>query len=171
MHDHCVIAQYPNAEAARIGLIALEKDHYQTNDVSIVTNKEQVAPELEQSEMISPKGEQMSGEKAMGLGALIGGGVAGPIAATTMIGPFMVAGPLAGLAVGAVAGGLVGVTHRWNVSGDLIRQYESDVSDGAVLVIVHGESSDMMAARRLLQTTSPAKLDEYAKAEHSETAR
>jgi len=169
MHDHCVIAQYPNAEAARTGLLALEKDHYQPDDVSVITHQEHVASELERSEMVSPKGEQMSGEKAMGLGALIGGGVAGPIAATTLIGPFMVAGPLAGMAVGAVAGGLVGVTQRWNVSSDLIRQYESDVGEGAVLVVVHGEGSDMMAARRLLQTTSPTKLDEYAKAEHSDS--
>lgn len=166
MHDQCVIAEYESAEQARIGLEVLEKAGFTTEAVSVVTRRNDSAGEL--AHLDRDAAEQPEGppnETPTGLGMLLGGGVAAPLAAFTMVGPFMLAGPIAGIAAGAAVGRVLGSTKAFGVHESAREAYERRVQEGAVLVMVHDEAMRLDEAEAVLSTTDPQKLDRFAYSE------
>lgn len=164
MRDQCVIAEYDSAEKAQVGLEVLEKNGFTTETVSVVSRRnEESVGALAHLERDAPEtSEDRPEETSTGLGMLLGGGVAAPIAAFTMVGPFMLAGPIAGIAAGAVAGRVLGGAHKWGVHESARESYERRVKEGAVLIIVHDDSIRLDDAESVLSTTQPRKLDRFA---------
>lgn len=164
MYDECLVAEYQSMEDARTALDVLETFGFTTDSVSLVS--QQNASELEQiGEMERDSAATTKSGKSTGLGALIGGSAAAPLALVTMVGPVMVAGPLAGMATGAVVGGLLSKASDWGVNEDVGKELEQRVSDGAVLIFVNAKPVRIDEAERGLATTNPTRLKRFAHAE------
>jgi len=169
----CVIAEFRTSAAAKLALETLDINKFTSEEVSVVSSVDNPAAvhsqELEPQD--SPQnsfsqgtpGDSMTDGKSVGLGMMIGGSLAAPIAATTMIGPFIVAGPLVGMAVGAAVGGLLQSTSEWGVDLDATKDYEKRVNSGAVLIFVHSENRVTLdEAEAVLKTTGPDSIKRYA---------
>ncbi|QDT07050.1 hypothetical protein K227x_54750 [Rubripirellula lacrimiformis] len=166
----CLIAEYDTSAAAKLALEVLEKCGFTLNQVSVVANADDPAAAYlkdlprkdphEQSEQHSasaPEGRSTS------LGMLIGGTVAAPIAAGTLVGPFIIAGPLLGMAIGAAVGGLFDM-ESWGVEQDTTADYQQRVKSGSVLVIVHDvDQRRLSEARTTLNATDPKSLSAYVR--------
>lgn len=160
MSEQCVIAEYASRTDALTALAVLETYGFTTDSVSVAWHKDDPALQpLHSAE--NPEEAEVSGEKATGLGVLLGGAVSAPLAASTMIGNLFLVGPLAGMAVGAVAGGLWGSARHWGVDREQSRTYEQRVREGAVLVIVNGRAKRLDEAERGLATTKPVSLERF----------
>ncbi len=113
-------------------------------------------PEDHTTSASAPEGRNVS------LGMLIGGTVAAPIAAATLIGPFIIAGPLVGIAIGAAVGSLIKM-ENWGVAHDVTADYEQRVKSGSVLVIVHDvDDLTLDDAKASLKTTGAKSLEKHA---------
>lgn len=161
----CLVAEYENYADARIGLEVLEKCGFTMDQVSVVSRASDPASKhlqaLQTDEPPSSSGSAADGRNAS-LGMLIGGTVAAPIAAGTMIGPFIIAGPLVGMAIGAAVGSLLNM-ESWGVTRDVSVDYEQRVQAGSVLVIVHDvEEFQLTDAELSLKTTGPKSLEQHA---------
>ncbi len=162
----CLIAEYDTNAAAKISLEVLAKSGFTLNQVSVVSSASDPAAERLHNLTDNSESEHTSASAPEGrstsLGMLIGGTVAAPIAAGTLIGPFMIAGPLIGMAIGAAVGSLMGMQH-WGVARDVSAEYEERVKQGAVLVIVHDvDDVDFHGAEASLKTTGPRSLELYS---------
>ncbi len=160
MYSHCVVAEFKDKPSARLALAVLEKNRYSANDVSVVTPGHG-GEAIGQIEGKSKDAATVPSEESTGLGALLGGTIATPLALTTLIGPLMVVGPLAGMAVGAVAGGWLGGADQFAVAEDRRNSYEQAVGRGHVLIIVHCEPVHLTEAKQLLSTVDPVSLEEF----------
>lgn len=158
--DQCVVAEYASISDADLGLRVLETADFTPETVSVVSRSEQQGLDevgrLEDSPADSPPADG-----SVGMGGAVGGTLGAVLGAATMIGPFMVVGPLLGAAAGAGAGGLMGATEKWGVGQEDTRSYQQRVQDGAVLVIVSDTSRRLTEAERLLQTTDPESLKRF----------
>ncbi len=164
--SQCLIAEYETNAAAKDGLEVLEKTGYTLEQVSVVSSADDPAakhlrglqdePEKHISSASAPEGRSVS------LGMLIGGTIAAPLAAGTLIGPFIIAGPLVGIALGAAVGSLVKMDN-WGVARDVSADYEQRVKSGSVLVIVHDvDEIEINEAEASLKTTGPKSLERHA---------
>ncbi len=159
-HQSCVVAVYKSAEDADIGLQVLEKSRYTNETVSIATKQsDESVTELERLKKV-PDGSPPT-EASAGLGGAVGGTIGAMLGTATLIGPFMIAGPLAGMAIGAGAVGLASATEKWGVKKDVTRDYERRVSEGGVLILVTGTDVRLDEAQRLLKTTGPESLERF----------
>lgn len=159
----CLIAEYETNAAAKVGLEVLETDHFTLQNVSVVSKaSDPAAKHLQELHDEKESKPQAPDGRSTSLGMLIGGTVAAPIAAGTLIGPFIIGGPLVGMAVGAAIGSLLGSLDRWGVSHNISADYEKRVRAGSVLVIVHDvDEIRLNDAKSLLQTTDPKSLEQY----------
>ena len=136
-----VIGVYENEHEAIIAIEGLKQQGYSTGEISVLSKDKDVLTDL----------EEVTGSKAMkGMEAgVVTGGVLGsgfgliagivgfaipefwPILA---VGPIAtaLAGGLAGVGIGGLAGALVGL----GISDEVAEQYESDVREGKILVLV-----------------------------------
>jgi hypothetical protein len=137
MHPQCVIAQFESVERARLGLQVLAKAGFGEDQVSFVSRSD--ASELgEIGKLREDAADNTDSSASAGIGGLLGGGLAAPVAASTLIGPFMLIGPLVAAGVGAAIGGILGGAQIWGVDRNTSESYEASVERGAVLVIVNG---------------------------------
>ncbi|WP_164101160.1 DUF1269 domain-containing protein [Candidatus Laterigemmans baculatus] len=162
----CLIAEFQTREDARIGLEVLDTYDFTTASASVVARE---AGEVMGDEAVQQLGRYdhqveaaHSSGKGAGLGTLLGGVVAAPIAASTMVGPLFIAGPLAGMAVGAVAGAALGGAGRWGVNEESRRTYQQRVEAGSVLVIVTDEPDRVSQAEHGLKTTNVVNLERFS---------
>lgn len=162
----CVIAEYRTTAAAKLALEALESEHFTLKNVSVVSSvSDPTAVQLhkldaddhhEHHRASAPEGKSIS------LGMLIGGSIATPIAAGTLIGPLIVVGPLVGIAIGAAVGSLLSSTERWGVHQDVSADYEQRVRSGSVLVIVNTEDESRLdVAEQVLESSDPSSLRRF----------
>lgn len=158
MKTHYVVAEYRSLEHARTGLEVLEKQGLGQESVSLVTRSND--PELADLIHRHEKDESNTVEsaKGAGMGAAIGGGVAIPLAAGTMITPFFVVGPLAAAVVGAAAGAALGGASE---ADERTKGYRQRVESGSTLVIVTGDSYVASEAEAGLKTTRYANIDTF----------
>lgn len=105
--------------------------------------------------------DEQKANRAAGVGAVIGGALATPVAVGSLVGPFFVVGPLLGLGLGAAVGGLFGAAERWGVRRDVAADYEKKVREGSVLVVVTDSSLRLHEAYKLLQTSGPYSLERF----------
>ncbi len=91
MSKHIAIAEYESLSKAAIGLEVLEKSDFTNDEVTLISIAEGDGS-LESVTVADSDNELVSGGRT-GLGMLIGGTVAAPVAIGTMIGPFSAAYP------------------------------------------------------------------------------
>ncbi|WP_162006860.1 DUF1269 domain-containing protein, partial [Roseimaritima sediminicola] len=165
--SRCLIAEFDNSSDAKAALEILEKHGYTLAHVSVVSSVEDPAAEHLHELVEHRGGHSPIDDRNTSLGMLIGGSLAAPIAAGTLIGPFIIAGPLVGMALGAAVGSLLRGTHQWGVAHDVSEDYEQRVRDGATLVIVNDEDNRRLQdAEKLLRPTDPRTLEQFEVAEH-----
>jgi Heat induced stress protein YflT len=136
-----VIGVYENEHEAIIAIKGLKQQGYSTGEISVLSKDKDVLTDL----------EEVTGSKAMkGMeagvvtGGVLGSGfglIAGIVGfAIPGFGPILAVGPiatalaggLAGVGIGGLAGALVGL----GISDEVAEQYESDVREGKILVLV-----------------------------------
>ena len=158
MSDYFAIAEYESLGAAKVGIEVLEKSHFTEEEVSLVTGAgDSALQELQQLPDV-PDDRPADG-RGVGLGILIGGAAATPVAIGTMVGPFMVAGPLLGFAVGAGAGSLFEGAESESLRS-LSADYEERVKAGSVLIFLTVNSRVRLDdAVNALITTGPKSLE------------
>jgi hypothetical protein len=136
-----VIGVYENEHEAIIAIEGLKQQGYSTGEISVLSKDKDVLTDL----------EEVTGSKAMkGMeagvvtGGVLGSGfglIAGIVGfAIPGFGPILAVGPiatalaggLAGVGIGGLAGALVGL----GISDEVAEQYESDVREGKILVLV-----------------------------------
>ena len=164
MKTHYVVAEYRSLELARVGLEVLEKQGLGPEDVSLVTRSDD--PEL--ATIVHQRDESETATdtaKGAGVGAALGGGIALPLAAGTMVAPFFVAGPLAAAIVGAAAGAAVGGTAQ---PDERTKSYRQRVEAGSTLVIASGDKYLVNEAEAGLKTTHFANIDTFDVEEEDE---
>lgn len=163
--SRCLIAEFDHSEAAKVGLEVLEKNGFTLENVSVVSSVSDPAAEHLHELHDLPghhSADALPDDRNTSLGMLIGGSLAAPIAAGTLVGPFIIAGPLVGMALGAAVGSLLKGTKKWGVDHDVSADYEQRVTEGAVLIIVNDQDdSRLNEAQALLETTSPRSLDQF----------
>lgn len=176
----CVIAEFETREAARIALEALEISGYTIENVSVVASVDDPAakhlaelpgqeksferrPSEEANEPdveVAPTGTTPD-SRDVGLGMILGGTIAAPLAIGTMVGPFMVIGPLVGMGIGAVVGGLLS-SSTGSSDDDVGKTYEERVKEGSILVIVHDDDDiRLREANSTLQTIGPLSIQQF----------
>ncbi|MCA9134856.1 MAG: DUF1269 domain-containing protein [Planctomycetales bacterium] len=171
MHDQCVIAEYESVPPARTALEVLAKAGYGPEQVSFIARGDD--PALRDIAALESDGAEDEGAEdegaagGAGIGALLGGALSAPVAASTLVGPFMLVGPLVGVGLGAALGSLLGGAQSWGVDPQAGESYEQRVQDGAVLIIVSGTQVELREAEASLKTTGPCTLKRFA---HPESA-
>ncbi|WP_235338340.1 YsnF/AvaK domain-containing protein [Paenibacillus wulumuqiensis] len=136
-----IVGVFTNENEASNAIQQLKDAGFSTDDISVVSkNRKDVKHINEETGTKAPEG--------LATGAATGGvvgGVAGllaglGLAAIPVFGPIMAAGPiavtLAGAAAGAGAGGLVGGLIGLGIPEEEAREYETNVNEGNILVMV-----------------------------------
>ena len=139
--DKRVVGVYENGDDAVRAVEELKAQGYDSADISVV------ARDREEVEAVSSETGTKT-EEGLAAGAATGGllgGAAGLLAgvgalAIPGIGPLLAAGPIAatltGAAVGAGTGGLAGALIGMGIPEDEADQYERDVKEGKLLVLL-----------------------------------
>lgn len=159
MKSNCLIAEFKSERDFRIAIEVLEKAHFSADEVSLVTHADDDAlTELDVAK--DPLSESPPTAKTTATTTVAGGALGAALGTMTLMGPLLVAGPIFGMAAGAVGGGILSNIHRWGVDQDVAEAYESKVQNGSRLVIVTGDDDIRLAdARRALKTTGPTSLE------------
>ncbi|WP_068264963.1 DUF1269 domain-containing protein [Rubripirellula obstinata] len=160
MSNECLIAEFTDPSSLETALEVLHRADYERDSYSVVTSANQVddtvLADAKDKTPASPPAE-----KTMGASTLVGGTLGGVLGTSTMIGPMLVAGPLAGMAAGAAGGSLLAAVESWGVRKDVGDQYENRVAGGASLIIVNGDEMKLSNAERMLQTCDPESLERF----------
>lgn len=132
---------------------------YASRDVNLVMSDETRQRHFGEGSSPGTQGHRETelGNKAAegaGIGAGVGGAAGAIAAAVAAVGTsialpglgLVIAGPvaaaLAGAGAGGVAGGLVGALIGWNIPEERIKQYESGIREGGILMGVRTKSDD-----------------------------
>jgi hypothetical protein len=157
MSNECVVAVYDSFERARDAVQALDESHFPADQVSLVTHS--VAEEgIPDEELQHGDKAELNAAKGAGMGGLFGALLGAPLLAVPGVGPVLIAGPLAMGLTGAIVGGFLGSMSGWGVHDNHLRNYESKVAEGALLVIANGDPQQVASAERILMQTDPAEI-------------
>lgn len=150
--ENCVIARFDSEQDLATAIEVLEKSGFRADEVSVVRSKagvrERDTPRTGESET-----ESAPTDKTVGVSTLAGGVLGTALGTATLVGPLLIAGPLAGMAAGAVGGGILSSINRWGVDTDSRSEHEKAIEEGAILLIVSGDSIRVADAHRDLNTT------------------
>ncbi len=182
MQAACLVAEYESHGAAKVGLEVLRKSDFHTDAVSVAWKGHTRALGKVDRRGVSDK--QVGVERSMEIGAGIGALVGTPLAIGSVMGPIMVAGPLAALVGGAALGavmseagqssanseyadrvdsrGLYAMANHYGINSHSAAHYEQRINDGAILLIVTSTSPRLDEAQRSLKTTGPVSLQRFA---------
>lgn len=160
MSTECLIAEFSNRESFETAIEVLDQAHYTGDSVSTVTHADQVENTLvdnaKDTTPVSPPGE-----KTTAASTLAGGTLGAVLGTATMMGPMLVAGPLAGMAIGAAGGSVLSSVESFGVRHDVGQRYEAKVENGSRLVIVTGDELKVNEAERVLKTCGPKSLETF----------
>lgn len=156
----CIVAEFENFKAARLGLEILDKAGFDAEEVSFVSRSDDPTLVAISSVEASAK-EEVTLTSGSGAGGLMGALMAAPVAAGTLLAPLMVAGPLLAAGLGAAAGGLLGGKNRWGKPREAGDSYEKSVERGATLIFVTGREIDLNEAEASLKTAGPASIERF----------
>lgn len=160
IETECLIAQFESIPRLNVALEALDKDGFEASEVSTVTSTEELHSS-QAEDATDTEAESAPGDKATATTVLFGGTLGATLGAVSAVGPLLIAGPLAGLAIGALGGSLMSAMEGWGVDYDVASKYEQAVIDGAALVIVTTNPIRIAEAENLLQTIDPQSLKRY----------
>lgn len=141
----------------------LREKEFNPQDFSIVMKDTRTAEDISDETGIDVAGGAISGATT---GALLGG-LAGLLASVALpgLGAFFIGGPIAaalgltgaaaatvsGAATGAVAGGLIGALMGLGLTEDEAREYETRISEGAILVAVPAADEDIAFVQEVFE--------------------
>ena len=149
----------------------LEREGFEAKNISVTVRKTKVDT-TESSDTMAGEGLQtgtLTGMVAGGLmGLLVGAGLlivpgigpvlaVGPLAAGLASGSALV-GAAAGMGLGALSGGLIGVLSGIGVPNDHAQIYSEGVRRGGVLVAVHTDELRLSSAEKILRENGAADL-------------
>lgn len=140
-----IVGSFRTEEEASRAIEQLKAEGYSTDEISVIAkDRKDMKAISEETGTKAPEGVA-TGATAGGLVGGIAGLLAGlGIMAIPVFGPIMVAGPIAvtltGTAVGAGAGGLVGGLIGLGIPEDEAKEYESNVKEGQILVLVEDKA-------------------------------
>ncbi|OYP38264.1 DUF1269 domain-containing protein [Rhodopirellula sp. MGV] len=164
MNDQCVVAQYSDEDQFHTAIEVLDKAGFTADEVSLIQRSSDVRKAIP-SQGVAEVGPASDGAAsgAATAGATVAGGAVGTLLGTaTLLGPLMIAGPLAGMAAGAVGGGVLSAAEKWGVEKDVASTYEQAVEAGDQLIVV--ATDDVVRideAQRLLHTVDCKSLERY----------
>jgi uncharacterized membrane protein len=158
----CVIAQCANEDKTKLALEVLAKTGFTNENVSVVRSVQQLkdADAPIGGEDLAP--EVRPEDSAVASATMVGGALGATVGAVSLVGPLLVVGPLAGVALGAAAGGLLNLIGGREVDRERIESYEQSVAEGSVLIIVDGDATRLNQAERVLRTVNPVSIDRYS---------
>jgi hypothetical protein len=163
----CVVAEFRTRPDAKLALEVLMRNHYTRENVSVVMRADDPTAEnldeFRDEEGISAADVEVNAPdgRSVGLGMLLGGAVSAPLAIGTMIGPFIIAGPIVGMGIGAALGALFGSLEQDDTAEDE-PSYEDRVKAGSILVIVtQDEMIGLNEAEAVLATTNPKTMERF----------
>lgn len=160
MNQQCLVAEYSDRKKLSIAIEALQKAGLKAADFSVITAADQthdVASGSNADDMASSP----PSEKTTGAATLAGGAIGALLATPTMVGPFLVAGPIAGMAAGAVGGGLLASIRTWGLDEKASADYESKLKAGSSLIVVEGDKAKVNSVAQTLQTCDPVSIERY----------
>lgn len=160
MNNESVIAVYDKFADAAQAVRLLDISGFPHDQVSLVTS----AADDHLPNPTIQAGDESENQAAAGaaVGGLLGMLVAAPLLAIPGIGPLLLAGPLAAGMTGALVGGFLGSMSGWGIHSDHIAEYQRLVRSGKVLVMAHGDPSEVARAELTLRDTKPAQLHLHA---------
>jgi uncharacterized membrane protein len=149
-----IVAVYETDEQAQLAIESLGEAGITLDQASVVGvgEHEDQAPAFE--------GGQSATARGAGRGAVLGG-IAGVVLWVIPGGPIVVGGALAAGAIGAAAGGGLGILAEAGASQQSLPDYEEDLTEGRYLVCVHGDAGDVERARLALEMTDTEEIDFY----------
>lgn len=163
MSNECLIAEFEDRSSLETALEVLDKTHFDSDTYSVVTSSSDVDDSVLAAAKDIAANASPPADKTVGASTLAGGTLGAVLGTATMIGPMLVAGPLAGMAAGAAGGSLLSAVESWGVRKDVGGQYEDRVASGASLIIVGGEELKLAEAEKILKTCGPASLERFEK--------
>ena len=151
---------FPDRDSAERAYQGVVEHGYNKDDINLVMSDETRKRHFSSSTGTTTELGTKAAEGA-GVGAGIGGTLGAIAAAFAAVGTtialpglgLVIAGPvaaaLAGAGAGGAAGGLVGALIGWNIPEERVKQYESGIKQGGILMGVRPRSDD--DARKLEQ--------------------
>lgn len=154
MDNQCVIAECSTESKTQLALEVLAKAGFAADDVTLIRSSEQ----FRESGVVS--GEALRphvtpDDSAVPTSTMLGGAIGATAGAATLLGPLLVVGPLAGVALGAAAGGLINLVGGRGVNESDVTAYEAASDQGHVLIIVTASETRLNRAERVLRTIAP----------------
>lgn len=160
MSNECLIAEFPDRESLSTALQVLRKADFGDDDFSLVTQSDEVDQTKLDAAIDTTPASPPTG-KTMEASTLAGGTLGAVLGTATMMGPMLVAGPIAGMAAGVFGGSLLSAVESWGVKHDVAEDYEKKVSAGSSLIVVNGNDLKLAEAERVLKTCGPASLEKF----------
>ncbi len=148
-----VTGLFPDRESAERAYSSVASRGYDRNDVNLVMSDETRKRHFAADTSVQTELGTKAAEGA-GIGGAIGGTVGAIAAAVAAVGTSLVlpglglviAGPiaaaLAGAGAGGAAGGLVGALIGWGIPEERVKEYETGIRDGGILMGVRPRSDD-----------------------------
>jgi uncharacterized membrane protein len=160
MDNSCLIAEFRNTEDFRTAVAVLEKAKFSPSEVStIIHADDESIPAL--NAVTDSSSESPPTEKTVAATTLAGGTLGAALGTMTLMGPMLVAGPIFGMAAGAVGGSVLSAIKSGGFNHGVAEDYETKVRDGAMLIIVTGDKTRLSEARQALKTVGPASLETF----------
>ncbi len=162
MAQDCVVAVFDQLPSALDAVAQLEKSGLGAEHISLVTHdvKRELRSEQRESIQVAEEDTEASAAGAAA-GGLVGLLLGAPLLAVPIIGPLLIAGPLATGLTGAVVGGFLASMSHWGVKDDHVARYQDLVSQGHPLLVVVGKPDEVANARRILEAVSPSELHSH----------
>lgn len=152
-----LMAEFTSLDRADTALQILESASFDAQSVSLLTHRG--AAEFEKIDQPASNAvDSPAVDKSVQAGTLVGGTVGAMLGTVSMVGPFLVGGPLLGMAAGAGLGVLVNAANQYGLSETELQELKQRVASGHVVILVHENPGRINQASRLLQTTDPHRL-------------
>jgi hypothetical protein len=142
---------FPDRASAELAYQSLVERGYDRNDVNLVMSDETRARDFPSGGSVDTELGSKAAEGA-GIGAGIGGALGAVVAAVAAVGSnvalpglgLVIAGPIAtalvGAGAGGAAGGLLGALIGWGIPEERVKDYESGLRSGGILMGVRPRS-------------------------------
>lgn len=155
-NDRYLTGLFPDRDSAERAYQGAIERGYKSDDINVVMSDETRQRHFGSGSTVGGQETELGTKAAegAGIGAGIGGTVGAIAAAVAAVGTslalpglgLVIAGPvaaaLAGAGAGGAAGGLVGALIGWNIPEERVKEYESGIKQGGILMGLKPRSDD-----------------------------
>ncbi len=161
MSSQCVVAEFDSLQKARTAMQVLAMNDYREEHVSYIANS--ANPELNVLQNLVDESESEPGPGAgASAGGLLGGVLATPLAAGTLIGPFILVGPLVAVGLGASLGSILGISKEVDINNSATHpDYNSRIEHGGAVILGTGRDSELRDMEALLKTADALSIKRF----------